>query len=76
MYVMTSQCETFAQYKCRTFQSVIYPADKNNLIGISIILAWGKSRVGLPPPFIALLFEQKKKKPGLSEDRPSNNCSL
>ena len=44
---------TFAQYKCRTFQSIIYPADKNNLIGISSILAWGKSRVGQPPPFIA-----------------------
>ena len=44
---------TFAQYKCRTFQSIIYPADKNNFIGISSILAWGKSRVGLPPPFIA-----------------------
>ena len=43
----------FAQYKCRTFQSIIYPADKNNFIGISSILAWGKSRVGLPPPFIA-----------------------
>ena len=41
----------FAQYKCRTFQSIIYPADKNNFIGISSILAWGKSRVGLPPPF-------------------------
>ena len=41
---------TFAQYKCRTFQSIIYPADKNNFIGISSILAWGKS---LPPPFIA-----------------------
>ena len=46
---------TFAQYKCRTFQSIIYPADKNNFIGISSILAWGKSRVGLPPPFIAIL---------------------
>ena len=44
---------TFAQYKCRTFQSIIYPADKNNFIIISSILAWGKSRVGLPPPFIA-----------------------
>ena len=41
---------TFAQYKCRTFQSIIYPADKNNFIGISSILAWGKS---LPPPFNA-----------------------
>ena len=45
---------TFAQYKCRTFQSIIYPADKNNFTGISSILAWGKSRVGLPPPFIAI----------------------
>ena len=45
---------TFAQYKCRTFQSIIYPADKNNFIRISSILAWGKSRVGLPPPFIAM----------------------
>ena len=46
---------TFAQYKCRTFRSIIYPADKNNFIGISSILAWSKSRVGLPPPFIAML---------------------
>ena len=30
---------TFAQYKCRTFQSIIYPADKNNFFGISSILA-------------------------------------
>ena len=50
---------TFAQYKCRTFQSIIYPADKNNFIGISSILAWGKSRVGLPPPFIALIVYNK-----------------
>ena len=49
---------TFAQYKCRTFQSIIYPADKNNFIGISSILAWGlgKSRVGLPPPFYCREF--------------------
>ena len=45
---------TFAQRKCRTFQSIIYPADKNIFIGISSILAWGKSRVDLPPPFIAI----------------------
>ena len=45
---------TLAQRKCRTFQSIIYPADKNIFIGISSILEWGKSRVGLPPPFIAL----------------------
>ena len=45
---------TFGQYKCRTFHSIIYPADKNNFTGISSILAWGKSRVGLPPPFIAI----------------------
>ena len=44
---------TFAQCKCRTFQSIIYPADKNNFIGISSTLAWGKSRVGLPPAFFA-----------------------
>ena len=49
MYVMTSQRET-----CRTFQSIICPAEKNNFTEISIILAWGKSRVGLPPPFIAI----------------------
>ena len=30
---------TFAQYKCRTFQSTICPADKNDSIGISSILA-------------------------------------
>ena len=45
---------TFGQYKCRTFQRIIYPADKNNFTGISSILAWGKSRVGLRPPFIAI----------------------
>ena len=28
---------------------------KNNFIGISSILGWSKSRVGLPPPFIAML---------------------
>ena len=44
---------TFAQWKCRTFQNIIYPAEEKNYIGISSILAWGKSRVGLPPPFIA-----------------------
>ena len=49
---------TFAQYKCRTSQSIIYPADKNNLIGISSFLAWGKSRVGLPPPFIARNYKR------------------
>ena len=43
----------FPQYKCRTFLNIIYPADKNNSFGISSILTWGKSRVGLPPPFIA-----------------------
>ena len=37
---------------CRTFQSIIYPADKNNFIGISSILV---CRVGLPPPFIAMI---------------------
>ena len=42
---------TFAQYKSRTFRSIIYPADKNNFFGISSILAWGKGRVGQPPPF-------------------------
>ena len=45
---------TFVQSKCRTFQSIIYPADKKKCNGISRILAWGKSRVGLPPPFIAI----------------------
>ena len=34
--------------------SVKHAADKNNFIGISSFLAWGKSRVGLPPPFIAM----------------------
>ena len=42
---------TFAQWKCRTFQSIIYPAEEKNFIGKSSILAWGKSRVGFP--FIA-----------------------
>ena len=36
---------TFAQWKCRTFQSIIYPAEEKNFIGMSSILAWGKSRV-------------------------------
>ena len=45
---------TFANLKCRTFQSIIYPAEKKNFIGMSSILAWGKSSVGLPPPFIAI----------------------
>ena len=43
---------TFAQRKYRTFQSIIYPAEEKELIGTSNILAWGKSRVGLSPPFI------------------------
>ena len=30
------------------------PSRLNNFIGISSILAWGKSRVGLPPNFIAM----------------------
>ena len=45
---------TFAQWKCRTFQSVIYPAEEKNFIGISNILAWGKSRVGLVHPHLLL----------------------
>ena len=53
---------TFAQYKCRTFQSIIYPADKNNFIGLSSILAWGKSRLGLPPPFIAMILLKTMKR--------------
>ena len=42
---------TFAQSKCRTFQSIIYPAEEKPFIGTSSILAWGKTRVGFP--FIA-----------------------
>ena len=60
---------TFAQWKCRTFQSIIYPAEKKNFIGISSILAWGKSRVRLPPPFIA-----KKKNNQVSRDLPACRC--
>ena len=45
---------TIAQWKCATFQIIIYPAEEKNLIGTSSILAWGKSRVGLPPHFIAI----------------------
>ena len=45
---------TFAEWKCRTFQSIIYPAEEKKPIGTSSILAWGKSRVGLPLPFIAI----------------------
>ena len=44
---------TFTQWKCRTFQSITYPAEENTFIGTSSILAWGKSRVGLPSAFIA-----------------------
>ena len=46
---------TFAQWKllCRTFRRIIYPTEEKNFIGTSSILAWGKSRVGLPSPFIA-----------------------
>ena len=47
---------TFAQWKCRTLQSIIYPAEEINFIGTSSILAWGKSPVGLPSPFIALIL--------------------
>ena len=47
---------TFAQCKCRAFQSIIYPADKNNFIGISSILAWRKSRVDLPHPLLLLWY--------------------
>ena len=64
---------TFAQYKCRTFQSIIYPADKNNFIGISSILAWGKSRVGLPPPFIASKDAHTLSKPTKSSPLLANN---
>ena len=42
---------TFAQWKCRTFQSIIYPGEGKNFMGRSSILAWGKNRVGFP--FIA-----------------------
>ena len=46
---------TFAQWKwlCRTFRSMIYPAEEKNFIGTCSILAWGKSRVGFPSPLIA-----------------------
>ena len=47
---------TFAQWKCRTLQSIIYPADEIDFIGMTSILAWGKSRVGLPSPFIARIL--------------------
>ena len=44
---------TSVQWKCRTFQSIIYPAEEKSFIGTNSILTWGKSRVGLPSPFIA-----------------------
>ena len=47
---------TFAQWKCRTLQSIIYPSEEINFIGTSSILAWGKSPVGLPSPFTALIL--------------------
>ena len=43
-----------AQWKCLTFQIIIYPAEEKNLIATSSILAWVKSRVELPPDFIAI----------------------
>ena len=64
---------TFAQWKCRTFQSIIYPAEKKNFIGISNILAWGKSRVGLPPPFIASNDAHTLSKPTKSSPLLANN---
>ena len=64
---------TFAQWKCRTFQSIIYPAEKKNFIGISNILAWGKSRVGLPPPFIASNDARTLSKPTKSSPLLANN---
>ena len=42
---------TSAQWKCRIFRSINYPAQEKNFIGRSNIFAWGKSRVGFP--FIA-----------------------
>ena len=64
---------TFAQWKCRTFQSIIYPAGKKNFIGISNILAWGKSRVGPPPPFIASNDANTLSKPTKSSPPLANN---
>ena len=49
---------TFTQWKCRTFQSIIYSADEKTFIGTSSILAWGKSRVGLLSPFIVLMLNR------------------
>ena len=53
---MTSQCEKrlkshLLSKKCRTFHGIIYPAERKNVIETSSILASGKSRVRLPPPF-------------------------
>ena len=45
---------TIARWKCATFQIIIYQAEEKNLIRTSRILAWGKSRVGLPPYFITV----------------------
>ena len=45
---------TIAQWKCATFQIIVYPAEEKNVIGTSSVLAWGESRVGLPPHFIAI----------------------
>ena len=70
---------TFAQYKCGTFQSIIYPSDKNNFIGISSTLAWGKSRLGLPPPFFAsktrclLLLRRNNDQPSCSSYKKSES---
>ena len=41
---------TFYQTKQRTLQSIIYLPEKKR-IWTKDILAWGKSRVGLPPHF-------------------------
>ena len=49
---------TIAQCKCATFQIIIYPGEEKNF-GTSSILAWGKSRVGLPPHLLLLLEHYK-----------------
>ena len=55
---MTSQYETGGL--TRTFQSIIYPGEGKKVIVTNSILSRGKSRVGLPPPFIATKVGSRK----------------
>ena len=72
MCAMTSQCETGGL--TRTSQSIVYPAEgkKKSYWNDISILAKGKSRVGLPPPFTSTKVGSRKSEVGslTSEDPP------